>query len=200
MAKPPKAAPTKPLKPAPAPVDDVEFDELPEPERREIAHSIFVEVATGGRRPGQELIALHEIPLLERKLRALKSEIAAINLSVVQLPGRKTESKPKAHRRGHTMEEIEEMYGRLTEKYTFLPEGAREGDEVELMASIYGVGREGLKALGVTMRKLDKAFDAFMDAMGDRAPEKKDFLKFINENGPKAAIENEIEAEIASFN
>lgn len=197
MAKPPKAAPTKPQKPATQPADDLEFEDLPE--RREIAHSIFVEVATGGRRPGQEPVPLHEVPLLAGKLRALKSEITAITLSSVMAPGRKKESRPIAHRRGHTMAELEEVFERLVQKYTFLPEGAKEGDEIDLVQSTYGVGREGLKALGVTMRKLDKAFDGFMDTMGDRSPEKKDFLKFINENGPKAAIEDEIEAEIASL-
>jgi hypothetical protein len=168
-----------------------------EPEKRPtIASSVFVEVATGGKRPGQDLMPLHEIPLLERKTSALQSTIETINLSVSHGPGKKKPREAQAYVRGHDLGEIEEIFARLNARYTFLPEGAKEGDEVNLVESIYGTGKEGVKALAITMRKLHAAFDDFMDSMGDREPAKKDFLAFIAKNGPYAALGEEIESEI----
>jgi hypothetical protein len=174
----------------------VALDEDDEEPRREVACSIYVEVSTGGRRPGQEPVPLHEIPLLERKVRSMQASIEAICLSKVHAPERRRESAPVAHKRGHTLQEIEDLFAVLQRKYTFLPEGAKEGDEVHLVDSIYGTGKEGLKALAITMRRLDAGFESFMDSMGEREPAKADFMKYIAANGPRAALQDEIEAEI----
>lgn len=188
MAKANKPTPTKPV---------VDHDDGDAPEKRPvIAHSVYVEVATGGKRPGQDLMPLHEIPLLERKASALQSTIETICLSSSHGPGKKKPREAQAYVRGHDLGEIEEIFTRLNARYTFLPEGAKEGDEVNLVESIYGTGKEGVKALAITMRKLHAAFEAFMESMGDREPAKKDFLAFIAKNGPRAALQDEIESEI----
>lgn len=173
-----------------------DFDDDTPEQAPVIATAVFVEVATGGKRPGQDLVPLHEIPLLERKVRASNSSIESITLSSSHAPGRKNPTRPQALTRGLTLAEIEELFVRLNQRYTFLPEGAKEGDEINVVETVYGTGKDGVKALAITMRKLAAAFEPFMDEMGDRYPEKKDFLGLINRNGPRAALQDEIESEI----
>lgn len=182
-------------KPAPS-TNLPEFEDDAVQQKRVIARSVYVEVATGGRRASQEPVPLHEIPLLAAKVRALKSEIMSIAIPESISPDRKRPNPARAMVRDHDMADIEEIFKRLNERYTFLPEGAREGDEINVVETIYGTGKDGLKALAVTMRKLHDGFEPWMDSMGENTPDKAAFMKFIAANGPRAALEDEIEAEI----
>jgi hypothetical protein len=170
-----------------------------------IAHSVFVEVATGGKRPAQELIALHEIPLLERKLRAMQSSITSIGLSQNLSPKvenhKQVLSKPQATIREHIgIGEVEEIFQRLSGRYRFLPEGAREGDEVDLVEQVYGIGTNGVKALAITMRKLHAGYVELVKNLPDEqeAPTEDELKDLIDRCGPRAALEESIESEIMS--
>ena len=166
------------------------------------AHSIFVEVATGGKRPAQELIALHEIPLLERKLRSMASSVERIGLPRYQTPKveglKQIVSKAEAVIHEHSLYEVDGIFSRLCGRYRFLPEGAREGDEIDLVEQVYGTGTNGLKQLAITMRKLHAGYVKMIKELPDdqEAPDEADLKDLIDRCGPRAALEDSIEQEI----
>lgn len=151
------------------------------PAVRHVAHSVFVVVNSTGKRGAQDDVAMHEVPLLRRMLKAQGEDLHVVRLSDASI-----------RVRGESMESITTMYGRLRAKYTFIPEGRKEGDEVDLVAALYGNERDGLKSLAVTMRALHRAYDESEKAFNKKAPSVEELEELIASNGPEATLENEL--------
>jgi len=175
MAKKPSQSATAVLDPE----ADVPVVEQPV---RHVAHSVFVVVNSTGKRGGQTDVPMHEVPLLRRKLKALGEDLNVIRLSDEHI-----------RVRGETMESVQAIYGRLRGLYTFLPEGHKEGDEVDLVSSIYGNERDGLKSLAITMRALHRGYETLSSTLKrGKGPTVEDLDHVIHANGPEKTLENEL--------
>ncbi len=152
-----------------------------QPAVRHVAHSVFVVACSTGKRGAQDDVPMHEVPLLRRMLKAGGEDLVLARLS-----------DPGIRVRGESMESVTEIYQRLRVKYTFVPEGGKEGDEIDLVGSVYGNEREGLRSLAITMRALKKAYDVHEAAFNRKAPSVEDLEDLIAKNGPEKTLENEL--------
>lgn len=146
------------------------------------AHSVFIEVKTTGKRGASCAVPLHEIPLLIRKTRASGEHVIILG----------TMRDKAAAIRGESMESLQDIFTRLNERYTYLPEGAKEGDTVNLVATMYGLEREGLKSLAITMRSLHTGFNELIKSNGKREVNEEDVLALLSAHGPERTLESEL--------
>ena len=113
-----------------------------------IARAIFVTVTTDvGSRGKMDMLALHEVPLLRRKIK-LQEPGAGKPMATYEWPATVPRSRPLTAR--NLMEEM----GRLRDRYIFEKPNGREGETVNLLADLYG----NADALLHTIRKLEKGW------------------------------------------
>jgi len=146
------------------------------------AQSVFVQAKTTGKRGSFDCVPLHELPLLQRRSRASGESVVIIGMM----------NDDKLVVRGETMESLKEMFDRLTERYTYLPEGAKEGDKVSLVATMYGTEREGLKSMAITMRAMYKGYLELVKSVGKRPIIAEDIDALVSNFGPERTLESEL--------
>lgn len=113
-----------------------------------VVRKVFILVESrNGNRSALKDVALHEVPLLRRKVPAT----GGTELKVLG------EWPTTAERvRGLTAVQLREEYETLRDRYTYDKPGGREGDIVDLMMDIYGPLNQG--RLVAVMRRLEKAW------------------------------------------
>ena len=134
--------------PAPTPTIAGDADaEAPKPGRI-IANAVFIHVESTAKLGGLDVVALHRIPLLRKKL-AVDGELRLIGEWPAQTD----------RRRGLDAAGMHDEYRRMQEMFVYETnsgEDGRRGDVVDLMTDFYGGTTSG--RLVAIMRKLDAAF------------------------------------------
>lgn len=116
-----------------------------------IARKVFILAHTSGERAALADVALHEIPLLRRKIPLLGGN----DLKVL---GEWPENVDRV--RNLTSEMVREEYTTLENRYTFDKPGGREGEQVNLLGDVYGPLTSG--RLIAVMRRLEVAWRKMM--------------------------------------
>lgn len=153
---------------------------------RVIARQVFVHVESTAKRGGLDVVALHRIPLLRRKLQ-VDGEVRLIG------------EWPDNTDRRRDMDGIalREEYRRMQGEYIYEtgnPEDGRRGDMVDLVTDFYGAPTSG--RLVAVMRKLESAWtklEAHLAKTGEKFPTPQQ----IEEVLALAAPENDFEDGIA---
>lgn len=122
--------------------------EAPRAPGRIIANSVFIHVESTAKLGGLDVVALHRIPLLRKKL-AVDGEVRLIGEWPAQTD----------RRRGLDAAGMHDEYNRMRELFIYdtnSGEDGRRGDVVDLLSDFYGAPTSG--RLVAVMRKLDAAF------------------------------------------
>jgi hypothetical protein len=155
------ARPRKDADPAPTPSIAGETD-APKP-GRVIANAVFIHVESTAKLGGLDVVALHRIPLLRKKL-SVDGELRLIG----EWPANTDRRRPLDAMGMH------DEYRRMQELFVYETnsgEDGRRGDVVDLMTDFYGAPTSG--RLVAIMRKLDAAFAALEEHLaktGEKHP------------------------------
>ena len=121
-----------------------------------IVHRVYAIVSTGEK--GKiDIVALHELPLLRRKI-ALEGPGSPMPVALAEYP-------PQLDRmRVLTVNDLREESKRLEEKYLIDKPGGQNGEQVNLLADFYGTGLRGLLE---AMRRLEAGFRQIQKSLGE---------------------------------
>lgn len=134
--------------PAPTPTLTTDAPEAPRAPGRVIANAVFIHVESTAKLGGLDVVALHRIPLLRKKLQ-VDGEVRLIGEWPAQTDRRRPLDAAGMH----------DEYNRMRELFIYdtnSGEDGRRGDVVDLLTDFYGSPTSG--RLVAVMRKLDAAF------------------------------------------
>lgn len=134
--------------PAPTPTLMADATEAPRAPGRVIANAVFIHVESTAKLGGLDVVALHRVPLLRKKL-AVDGELRLIGEWPAQTDRRRPLDAMGMH----------DEYRRMQDLFVYETnsgEDGRRGDVVDLMTDFYGAPTSG--RLVAIMRKLDAAF------------------------------------------
>jgi hypothetical protein len=121
-----------------------------------IVHRVYAIVSTGEK--GKiDIVALHELPLLRRKI-ALEGPGSPMPVALAEYP-------PHLDRmRALTVNDLRDEGKRLEEKYLIDKPGGQNGEQVNLLADFYGTGLRGLRD---AMRRLEAGYRQIQASIGE---------------------------------
>ena len=120
-----------------------------------VAAAVFATVTTSGPRGKLNLVALHEIPLLRRKLQLQAGDS-------VELLGQWPAHVDRI--RARTAAALNDEYARLLGLYRFEKPDGREGEVTDLVMDLYGPAHQG--RLVAVMRRQEEAWRTLADELG----------------------------------
>jgi hypothetical protein len=104
-----------------------------------------------------DIVALHELPLLRRKI--------ALEAPGSPMPEAMAEYPPHLDRlRALTVNDLREEHKRLGEKYLIDKPGGQNGEQVNLLTDFYGNGLRGLRD---AMLRLEAGYRQIQDSLGE---------------------------------
>ena len=118
------------------------------PRENPVLVSVVYAVVSTGSRGKVDMIGLHEIPLLRRKLR-LQDPSSELPKIMAEWPEYHARTRPK------TAADLRLEYDRLKGLYEFDKPNGREGETVNLLADVYGTN---LRQLLEAMKRIEKGW------------------------------------------
>jgi hypothetical protein len=158
-----------------------------------IARQVCVHIESTAKRGGLDVVALHRIPLLRRKL-SVDGE--------VRLIGEWPDNTDR--RRSLDALGMQEEYRRMQELFVYEtgnPEDGRRGDMVDLVTDFYGAPTSG--RLVAVMRKLDAAWTALEQQLaktGEKFPTPQQMEEIVALASPEHDFEDGIPYDPAAIN